>query len=104
MAEQVVLFLLMSLASYRLWRLIGYDTISEPLRDKIKPDSWLDALVTCQWCLGSWISFAVVAATAWVGDVNWPVWQALGVSVVVGWLHGTLETTETFDVHMEHDD
>ena len=101
-AAQVFLFVLMALASYRLWRLVGYDDVTESFREKL-PERLYD-MVTCPWCLGSWVSFAVVAVTAYAVDVRWPWLQALGVSVLVGWLHGTLETHDEVEVLLRDDD
>ena len=57
-------FLLLSGAAFRVWRLIGADTLTEPLRDRVTRldelerggyrrglDEWLH----CPWCLGFWV-------------------------------------------------
>lgn len=74
--------LLLSAAAYRLWRLIGLDTITEPLRRRATglPDSWehgddppkgyrewLATFLQCPWCLG-----ADVAIVWWIGWLVWP--------------------------------
>ena len=72
-------FLLTSLAVYRVVRLWLHDTITDPLRDRVigfTPDGrsgvlmrhpnrftmWLVDLLSCQWCLGVWVSALAVAA------------------------------------------
>jgi hypothetical protein len=81
-------FLLLTLAAYRVWRLIAVDDIAEPIRAKIKPDGWWAALVECPWCAGAWISLAWVAAWwAWedtvVVAVPFAVSAAVGTAAVV---------------------
>lgn len=94
-------FLLMCLASYRVWRLIGLDDVTR------RPRNWLldrlefgaedrDATVfaqfiTCPWCAGFWVSCAVVGVTAQVTNVPMPVLQAAAVSCVVGLIGGNLD-------------
>jgi hypothetical protein len=106
--EQIVLFVLMSLASYRLWRLIGYDTISASIRDELPGDDGsgfsFREMVECPWCLGSWIAFTVVGITALVTDVRWPVLQALACAVVVGWLHELIEGHGEVEVEINLED
>ena len=71
-------------AAFRLTRLIGWDTVTDPLRRKLTglgdwvggdlppayKRSW-DAFLHCPYCLGWWVSLAL-----------WGAWQA--------WPHGTL--------------
>lgn len=84
-------FLLISLASYRLTRLVTTDTITDrwrrwltrrfpartiPLFDTngdtvdgtatMKP-RWIVELVNCDWCLGVWISAGVTGGAHWAG-------------------------------------
>ena len=69
---------LIGMASYRLWRLIGMDQVTEPLRAPLiarseRPGArWWLTLITCAWCLGFWIN---VAVTIGVG-----VWQSWGLA------------------------
>ena len=76
--------LLVGLASYRLWRLIGEDSITEPLRDRLP--EWAFEMTTCPWCLGSWIAFGVTWLTDATIGLQAPVLVALAAAVVVGWL------------------
>ena len=105
-AEQVTLFAFMSLAAYRLWRLIGVDTITEPARHRLLLDRErrlnptrlglkLHDMITCPWCLGTWIAFGVVAVTTIWTPVAWPVLQAGAAASVVGWLGRRDEEDET---------
>jgi hypothetical protein len=91
MGDQVVRFVLMSLASYRLWRLVGYDDVTQPARDRLPERFKISDMVACPWCLGSWIAFAVVATTSRRADVRWPVLQALGAASLVGAIHTEVE-------------
>lgn len=72
-------FVILSLSVYRATRLWLHDVITEPVRSRViggegrtgwcltKPTGfrlWLLDLLTCQWCLGVWVSFAAVGALA----------------------------------------
>lgn len=75
---------LIGVASYRVWRLVGEDNITEPLRERLS-GVWLD-LVSCPWCLGSWLAFGITwGADAAVGLPH-PFLVGLAAAVVVGWL------------------
>jgi len=73
---------LLSLAAFRSWRLVGVDVITRPVRQRLirraeEPDMiyvgpgayrpLLDELVGCPWCLGAWISVGW-----WVAWTIWP--------------------------------
>lgn len=85
-------FILLAAAAYRTWRLIGLDTITEPLRRRATglPDSWehgdelpkgyrewLAVFLQCPWCAGADI------AIGW-----WLLWRF--------WPHLTTEATVPF--------
>jgi hypothetical protein len=87
-------FVVMALASYRLFRLIGLDVITE------RPRRWVtrrllpgksEAFVTCSWCAGAHVSAGVVAVTAQLVSVPLPVLQWLAVSSVVGLVGANLD-------------
>lgn len=80
--------LIVGLAAYRVWRLIGQDDITEPFRDwlnyTIQP-LWPLQLVVCGWCAGTWISIGVAygaASLGWV--VSPPLLVGLAAAVLVG--------------------
>ena len=61
----LVLLIMSTLAAYRATRLITTDTILDRPRrwaENHLPDKAFE-LVTCPWCIGSWIAFATVAVT-----------------------------------------
>lgn len=77
--------LLMAGAAYRLWRLVGVDDITEWFRDRLWP--WPHKLITCPWCMGSWIAFGVAAVSWWAGWISGPVvLEALTAAAIVGWV------------------
>lgn len=91
-----LVFVLECLAAYRLFRLLAVDDFPPivPLRlavvDAVTEwlgEDWADG-VTCPWCLGAWISFAVVAWTDYLIHIPVPLLQALAVSCVVGLIGG----------------
>lgn len=90
-------FLLLSLASYRVWKLLGEDTILD------RPRRWvlkrlkgkMDLFLVCPWCSGFWICgialLGYCIAEVWLG-LWWflVVWFAM--SAMVGIIaHYTLE-------------
>lgn len=84
--EPYVLILL-ALGAMRLTRLVGWDTITDPIRSRLtghhhgshtkqgprdgsrydRP-AWM-LFLTCPWCLGFWVSVAV-----WLAWQAWPHW------------------------------
>lgn len=110
-------FVLMVLTSYRVWRIVGADDWppSRALRDwigrRVKftteeqvgpltvPHTaypigfWheLRTLIECPWCLGSWVSFAVVAIVAQFVVVPLPVLEAGAVACAVGLIGTALD-------------
>jgi hypothetical protein len=79
---------LIGLASYRLWRLVAVDAITERPRDwlLVRSPQWVDKMTMCPWCLGSWVAFGVTWATDAAVGVASPLLVALAAAVVVGWL------------------
>lgn len=63
-------------AAYRIARVIAHDKIGEPIRQRTykasvehgKAGQWLNALVTCPFCLGVWVSASSVAWYALTPD------------------------------------
>jgi hypothetical protein len=89
-----LLFVLLSFAAFRVWRLIGHDDITEPLRAFAFGDAtgtvrrYARDLICCSWCAGTWVSLAAVYAThRWLLPLkpHWLLW-AVGVAAVVGFL------------------
>lgn len=88
---------LIALASYRAWRLIAMDQITEPLRAPlVASDSrvavWALDLIGCPWCLGWWLAgVATALATAhndWGLIESALVW--LAASTLTGWIANLL--------------
>lgn len=95
-----LLFALLALGSYRIWRLIAVDDV--PLsfarewlikrwdsrargKDAERHLRYVEGL-QCPWCLGSLIAFAFVAGVAQVRSLPLPGLWALSVACVVGLL------------------
>lgn len=74
---------LVGLASYRVWRIIALDQITEPFRAPLltRTDQgwarWLMDGITCAFCLGWWINVAVGFAVA-----LWMDWNAAECALV----------------------
>lgn len=82
-AEQVTMSILtvgiLFGATARLTRLVTEDTITAPLRarmmhvarrDRRGPDAWAYLWISCPWCVGLWLAFAITAAV-WAGERLW---------------------------------
>jgi hypothetical protein len=83
----------LSLAVYRVWRIIAVDQITEPIRARFifrdgRVWRWVADLIACSWCAGWWLSG--VASVAYVGALGLSWWWVLllwpAVSCVVGLL------------------
>lgn len=78
-----------ALAVHRLTRLVVADTITEPVRDRIRdraPEGRLAYFLTCPWCVSVWVGagWALLAAAA--PGVAVPAGAALAWSSVAGLL------------------
>lgn len=94
--------LLLTMAAYRFWRILAYDTITEEPRRRVL--SWLDRegeekwaiFLTCPWCAGFWITGAALAVYCitfgWIGTTSF-LTHWLAMSLGVG-LIGTRVDTE----------
>jgi hypothetical protein len=64
MEISIVQFIILTLATYRLSRLIVEDTVTEPLRDAIwnrfNPSQGIGYLITCYWCTSFWVASLLV--------------------------------------------
>jgi Protein of unknown function (DUF1360) len=83
--------ILLGLAAFRLYRIAGVDSITEPIHGRLNASHhpvarWFSELVGCPWCIGFWASVALAAVGAWVGMFTWPeaVPVALAASTVCG--------------------
>lgn len=80
-------FVVVSLAAYRITRLVTTDTIFSPVRDRLLNrwgNSYATEGFTCPFCMGAWISFALVGSLAQIRSIPLPALYALAVSAVVG--------------------
>jgi hypothetical protein len=84
--------LVIGLASYRLWRLVAEDAITEGPREWVlaRSPEKVRELIECPWCLGSWLAFGVTWLTDATIGVPAPVLVGLAAAVVVGWLGSEL--------------
>lgn len=78
------LFLLLVGASYRIYRFIGRDDITEGSRLRL-PD-WIRNPLSCGWCWGFWSSLIVVGVYWAIYGLPLPILWILAVSTAVGFL------------------
>lgn len=103
--HDLVLFILLALASYRVTRLVTTDKITEPIFDKIRfglerrwyakhgPvgsdthfNSKLAFMLSCPWCLGFWVSGAATLLVSLAYGLDYPILTWFALSTVVGFL------------------
>lgn len=85
MDDWLTIALALGLAA-RLTRLITLDTITQPIRDRLK--GFLAALVECPWCSGVWVAVAVGLSWLWWADQTW--WQVTALIGAIAWVAGAL--------------
>ena len=83
------LFVLLTGASYRIYRFIGRDDITEGLRLRL-PDR-VRMPLSCAWCAGSWISFLVVGIYWLIYGLSLPILWGLAGACVVGLIGANLD-------------
>ncbi|KND47509.1 MAG: hypothetical protein AB199_03705 [Parcubacteria bacterium C7867-004] len=82
---------LMSLAIWRLIRLVTYDHVTDILRDSFAASgegtigSTLKSLIECPWCSGLWAS-AIVVFAYYATPFSWPVILILALAAVGSFL------------------
>lgn len=82
------LFVIICLSAASITRYLTVDTMPfAPLRDRLQ-ERWEDTIfsegLTCPYCIGSWVSFALVAAVAQIVSIPLPGLYALAVRIVAG--------------------
>ena len=81
----LVEIVIIGLVSYRLFRLLAVDKITERLRERMSErvlDPW-----TCPWCLGFWVTVAVGLVAHFVGWTTGTPWLVIpAAAVIVGLL------------------
>lgn len=88
---------LLALCAHRIWRFVGRDEITAPLRARLFGDEtlpkpglrgWFADMVTCEWCLGTWTALGLVAYDHFHPVAMWAL--LLGaVASLVGFLGST---------------
>lgn len=85
-------FALTCLAAYRIQRLITEDDLTAGIRETVaRRAGRIGELVSCHWCVGSWIAFAAtIAVDRWIhalaGGWREDALVALAAAAVVGLL------------------
>lgn len=92
-----LVFVLISLASYRVTRLVARDEFPplavqrERIAAKWPGDSWQVYLSRCSWCVGVYVSGIVTLLTWVVVDLPVPLLWWLAAATVVGFVAETVE-------------
>lgn len=107
--SDLLVFVLLALASYRVTRLVTTDKITEPVFEPLRQrleDRWqrkhypeyvpnairesetwnskIAYLLSCAWCLGFWVSGAATLIVSLTYGLDYPVLTWLASSTVVG--------------------
>lgn len=80
--NSAMLFVLLVGATYRLWRLIAEDEITQ--RPRLALPEWLRMPVTCAWCSGSWLAIGVVVVVDQMVGLPLPLLWMGAVATGVG--------------------
>lgn len=90
-----VTFVVLALAAYRITHLITTDAIADEFRNaiwsKFPPHTKIGYLITCNWCTGFWVSFALVAGASILPQITFVVSLIMAISAVVGLLSAWIE-------------
>lgn len=94
-----LLFVLVCLVAYRLWRLLVLDTLPLIASPRVRLEDWIERRhgsdwsggLACAWCSGFWVSCAVVAAVWASRPLPLPALWFAAVSSVVGLVATTVE-------------
>ena len=88
MTLDILTYLVLVLAAYRLTRLITTDLVLEKFREWVwtkKPQhSGVGYLITCNWCTGFWVSLAVILCYLILPSATFVVSLVLSTSALVG--------------------
>lgn len=84
-------FIVLSLATYRVTRLVTRDTVIAPIRNlfwtKFPPEkTYIGYLSTCEWCFSFWIGSAFVISAIIIPSVTYIVATVFAVSAIAGLL------------------
>lgn len=97
--NDALVFGLIALGSYRLFRFIALDTWppiawlrkhAEAWLAEVFGDEWADVL-TCSWCLGWWCCGLIVLTVSMFVSVPLPILQWAAASTVVGLIGSNLD-------------
>jgi hypothetical protein len=88
--EPLLFFIIFSLATFRLARLITTDQIFAPLRERIwsrfPPNTQFGYLFTCVWCTSMYTASLLVACYTIVSTATLVFAIILALSTVAGWI------------------
>jgi hypothetical protein len=80
--------IVLSLAAFRITRLVIEDVIFESVREKIwkkfPPSTKFGYLLTCYWCLGLWVSVVVFGCYLLAPSITFVVSLVLSISTIIG--------------------
>lgn len=85
----LVEIVVVALVSYRVWRLFGADDITAPIRDRL--DGWAHLLVSCPWCLGTWVTIIIGFLTELAGLTTASPWLLIPAAATVVGLIGKID-------------
>ena len=91
MDNEILVFIIAGLATYRLTRLIVDDEIFASIRNKIlnrfNPEySKFGYILTCTWCSSIWVALLVVISGIIIPTIAFYIGLVLALSAVAGYL------------------
>lgn len=92
-----ITLLTLTLATFRLARIITTDQITAPVRERIwkrfPPSTQLGYLFTCNWCTSIWTGSLIVIGCILIPTVCFPVCVVLALSALTGIISDFLDRT-----------
>lgn len=91
-------FVIVALASFRVTRLVVFDQLTEPLRERTVYKlsdtglgGWTKDLFDCPWCIGFWFAALFTLGWAWSSDVTFWIALPFAFSAVTGLVSRNLD-------------
>ena len=88
--SELLAFVVLALAAFRVTRLVVEDAVTERLREwvwrRVPPSRGIGYMITCYWCTGFWVSLLLAVLYMMVPTATVAVALVFALSAVVGLL------------------
>jgi hypothetical protein len=85
------------LAAFRLYRIAGVDSITEPFHGRLNASQhpaarWFSDLVSCPWCIGFWASVGLTALGWWADQFG--AYEAVAIALAASTVCGVTASVD----------